>query len=147
MVMKHGMPCSARRLDVGLGSVELERLFEGLDRDGDGRVDYTEFLVELEPCSAAPSPVKASPSSAEAASPSSANASGEDRGLEGQTAQLQHFVEEWRQLDAEKENTLDLKQLAILLQRLPVPMGVAAPDGSASWEGDAVRAEHSPHKT
>ena len=45
-------------------------------------------------------------------------------------ADLQHFVEEWRTLDTQQTNALSLKELAILLQRLPVPMGVGEQGGA-----------------
>ena len=45
-------------------------------------------------------------------------------------AELQLFVEEWRALDVSGVNKLSLKELAILLQRLPVPMGVGEAGGA-----------------
>ena len=45
-------------------------------------------------------------------------------------AELQLFVEEWRALDVSGANRLSLKELAILLQRLPVPMGVGDAGGA-----------------
>ena len=54
---------------------------------------------------------------------------GDSSVLRDTEADLQYFVEEWRALDTDQANALSLKELAVLLQRLPVPMGVGKGGG------------------
>jgi hypothetical protein len=90
-------------------------------------------MEEIEEITPSPRP---SPSSRTG---SAADAGGEDAGgggaadssvLRDTEADLQYFVEEWRTLDVQQTNSLSLKELAILLQRLPVPMGVGDQGGA-----------------
>ena len=92
-----------------------------------------EPMEEIEEITPSPRP---SPSSRTG---SAADAGGEDAGgggaadssvLRDTEADLQYFVEEWRTLDVQQTNSLSLKELAILLQRLPVPMGVGDQGGA-----------------
>ena len=96
-----------------------------------------EEIEEITPRSPAGSPgaraaniSNASSGSAHGSIPQQAAGGGGDSSVLRDTeADLQYFVEEWRALDTDQANALSLKELAVLLQRLPVPMGVGEGGG------------------